>query len=215
MADRRPPTPQLVWMGIVLVLVLVVVGRLVLQWLAAPDERPAPAPFDEQVQALIFVEEVRTESDRVVGSPTVRSLESWITLSSEHVRSDPAAVATGLAGVTWGYDASHWSIDGLPSTAYVSDLGPVAEEPVGWWAGSVAALAEADPDAALHCEILNFALRCEVESTQSERALQALAGVDGTAIGPWLEGVDEDEGEEKGFSLTVGGQTFTDAEAVG
>lgn len=215
MADRRPPTPQLIWMGIVLILVLVVVGRVVFQWLTAPDEGPPPATFVEQVEALPFVEEVRTESERIVGSPTARTLDSWVTLSADDVTADPTDVAAGLAGVTWGYAESRWEIDGLSSTAYVSDLGPVAAEPVRWWAESVAALAVADPEAALHCDIFDFALRCEVESAQPELALQALAGVDGSAIGPWLDGVNEDEGEEKGFSLMVGGQTFTDADAVG
>lgn len=79
----------------------------------------------------------------------------------------------------------------------------------------MAALAQADSAAALHCDIYDFALRCEVESARPDLALGALAAVDGSAIGPWLEGVNEDEGEEKGFWLTVGGETFTDADEVG
>lgn len=190
-------------------------GRLLVQWLTAPDPGPPPPSFAEQVEALPFVEEVRTESERIVGQSRARTLESWVTLSAEDLTADPAAVAEGLTGVTWGYDQSEWDVDDLPSTASVRDLGPVAPEGVRWWTESVAALAGADPEAALHCDILDFALRCEVETARPDVALEALAAVDGSAIGPWLEGVNEDEGEEKGFWLTVGGETFTDADEVG
>lgn len=138
-----------------------------------------------------------------------------MTLSADDLTADPDAVAEGLAGVTWGYQRSHWSVDGLPSTAEVRDHGPVAPEPVRWWTAAVAALGEADPDAALDCLVTDAALRCEVTGGDPARALEALATVDGTGIAPWLAGASADEGEEEGFSLTVGGRTFTDATGVG
>lgn len=214
MSNARPPAASLVLVGGVFALVLFFVGRLAFQWITAEDPGPPPPSFAEQVEALPFVEDVRTESDRITGSKGLRSLESWITLSSD-VTSDPAGVAEGLAGVTWGYDTSHWSIEGEASTADVSYRGPVDQAPVRWWTDAVAALADADPEAALHCDISDHALRCEVASSDPGRALQVLSGVDGSAIQPWLAGAHADEGEDKGFSLTVGGETFTDATAVG
>lgn len=211
----RPTPRQLLWPILVFAVVLTVVGVWVVQWLTADDAAPPPPPFAEQVDALPFVEEVRTESSRVPGAGSVRRQESWVTLSAEDLTSDPAGVAEGLAGVTWGYRQSHWSIDRLPSTAEVRDLGPVAEEPVRWWAEAVAALGQADPQAALDCRITDAALRCDVDAGDPGRALKALATVDGTDIALWLSRARADAGEATGFSLTVGGRTFTDATSIG
>lgn len=209
----RSSRTRLLWFLVVLAVVLLVFGRMAFQALTAEDREPAPS-FVEQVQALPFVEEVETESDRIVGTTRARQLESWIVLSPDVV-SDPVGVAEGLAGVTWGYDRSWWTVSGHGSTAEVSDLGPVAAAPVRWWTESVAALAEADPAAALHCRLLDFALRCEVDTSDPDTAVGALARVDGSRIGPWLEAVHADEGEEKGFSLEVGDRGFTDASRIG
>lgn len=196
-------------------MVLVVVGIWAVQWLTADDDASPPPTFTEQVEALPFVEEVRTETSRVVGVGSTRALESWVTLSAEDVMSDPQGVAEGLVGVTWGFQQSHWSIDDLPSTAEVRDRGPIAKEPVRWWAEAAAALGEAEPGAALDCRITDVALRCEVAGGEPGRVLGALATVDGTDIEPWLAGASAEEGQEEGFSLTVGGRTFTDATELG
>lgn len=211
----RPTSRQLLWPALVFALVLVVVGTWVVQWLTADDAGPPPPSFADQVDALPFVEEVRTESSRVAGSNATRTLESWVTLSGEDLTSDPAAVAEGLAGVTWGYQQSHWSVAGLPSTAEVRDLGPVAQEPVRWWVDATVALAHADPRAALACRITEAALGCEVDAADLGRVVEALAAVDGSGIEPWLSGVSAEEGEETGFSLRVGGRTYTEATRIG
>lgn len=212
MTDAPPRHAPVAGLWIALAVVLVLGAFWAVQWLVAPDDEPPPPTFAEQVEALEFVDEVQIETDRVVGSSTARTLESWITLSSVDVMADPGEVAAGLAGVTWGYQQSHWSLDAHPSTADVRHLGPVAQEPVRWWVDAAAGLAEVDPEAALHCDIRDGLLRCEVDPTDPERVLQALADVDGSAIRPWLDGAVADEGTERGFSLRVGDRTFTDAE---
>lgn len=93
-------------------------------------------------------------------------------------------------------------------------LAPVDPAPIRWWAEAVTALDATSAADSIHCDILDHALRCEVDSDDPEQTTAALAALEGTAIGPWLDAAGADEGEEKGFSLTLGSQTWTDPTAI-
>lgn len=212
MTTGRPPIVFLLLFAVLLVGLVAFLGTMAFEAFSGGD-REVPPTFAEELEALPVVQDVETRSDRIVGTTRARSLESWVTLSPQ-VTDDPEAAAAALTGVSWGYDRSHWSIEGLASTAEVSDRAPVEEAPVLWWTRSVAALEEADPRAALHCRVTDSALHCEVESADPQQARSALAAVDASDLRPWLDAARPDEGEIAGFSLSVGGETLTDPASV-
>ncbi|WP_162786659.1 hypothetical protein [Janibacter anophelis] len=57
-------------------------------------------------------------------------------------------------------------------------------------------------------------MRCEVDTDDPAAALQALSTVDGSQIGPWLDSVPDEEGEEGGFTLLLDGITYGDATTI-
>jgi hypothetical protein len=212
MTDARPPIGFLLFFAAALAGLLVLGGTVAFRILGGGNGEDAPT-FEEQVAALPVVQDVRTESGRIVGSSRARSLESWITLTPQ-VTDDPDGAAAQLTRVSWGYDLSHWSVEGLASTAEVSYRAPMDQAPVLWWTRSVAALEQAEPRAALHCRITDAALHCQVEADDPRRARAALGGVDSSALPPWLDSASPDDGEISGFSLQVGGETLTDPGSV-
>lgn len=172
--------------------------------------QPPSVTITPELEAMPFVTDVRSG---VSATPGGASRASRVTLSP-HVEVAPREVANGLAGVSRQYVLSSWSIEGKPSTAEVSLVSPVAPQPIRWWTDAVAKLAQADGAAALHCRITDHAMRCEVDTDDPATALEALSTVDGSQIGPWLDSVRDEEGEDSGFTLLLDGITYGDATTI-
>ena len=213
MSQERPSTLTLVLFAAAFLVVLGWMGTMAYQAFLAP-EREAPPSFAEQVEPIAAVADVETDTQHIPGSPaSARSTSSQITFNQQ-LAADPAATARELAAVTWGFSRSSWEVQGSRSTADVSYLGPVDEAPIRWWTEAVSRLEQTPAQDAVHCRITDFSLRCEADSDDPAATLEALAGIDGTPIGPWLEAARTDEGEEKGFELRIDGQTLTDPTAL-
>ncbi|WP_162802780.1 hypothetical protein [Ornithinimicrobium avium] len=206
--DRGGSRTQPVIILVVLAVVLFFVGRMAWQWFGAPEQERS-GTLAEQLEALPGVADVRVESGRVPGAGGHQGVESWVTLDRT-VLQDPQASAAGLAGVTWGYSLSHWTIEGLGSTAevrYTSDLDPA---PFAWWLQGVAALQGAAPGADLACDVRYGSLDCTVTGGDPAAARAALTAVDGSAVRAWVMGASTDPDQPHGFVLRVGGEEITD-----
>lgn len=203
MSRGRSPAPPLIVLAI-FAAVLFLLGRAAWQWFTSSGSEPAP-PLAEQVGQIPGVADVRVESGVVPGSGNHRGVESWVTFG-EAALADPATTAARLAEVSHGWSRSHWTVEGVSSTAevnYVSSLDPA---PFAWWLEGVAALEESAPGAALACDVRYGSLECAVTGGDAAAARGALGAVDRADVDAWVGGTQPDEGEPHGFVLRVGGE---------
>lgn len=206
MSRRRSSTPPIIVLAVFAV-ILFVVGRTAWQWLSADPSEPG-ATLPEQVEAVPGVAEVRVESSRVPGAGSHRSVESWVSFD-EGILADPAASAERLAGVTPGWSSSHWTIEGLGSTAEVHYVSRPDPAPFAWWLQGVDALREAAPGAALACDIGYGSLDCTVAGGDAGSVRRALSTVDDAAVRSWIGTANPDPDQPHGFVVRVGGEDIT------